>query len=601
MEKVLIVTVTKIEAQTVLELFSKASGQPWKRLIRNNKTYYALGNVGNANVFMVQSEMGASTPGGALLTIRNAIDTLSPSAVIMVGIAFGVNSAKQNLGDILVSRQIATYEPQKIKGQNKLIPRGDRVTASIDLLDRFRSAELDWRGASVHFGLMLSGEKLITDVSFRNQLLKFEPEAVGGEMEGTGLYVASSESKVSWILVKAICDWADGSKNDEFQTIAATNAVSFVVHALQRVSFTEIQESAETAEAHLKPYAQSVLPIDASIVRIYGKQNLPIGVGFLVDERHIFTCAHVIVSALGVSADEALSKEIRLDFPLIATRPYFASITFLDSDSDIAVLELPQYVEKSRPAPLAYESNLWGRPFRAFGFPAGRELGVWTGGIIRGPNAQGWVQIEGKEVGYRIQAGFSGSPVWDENTNAIVGMIVATDTDSSVRVALFIPITKIVELFPISISQPTEVSTKLDKRRLQIFLCHASADKTTVRELYRRLLHDGYKPWFDEEDLIPGQRWEIEIPKAVRASDAIVICLSQKSISKSGYVQKEIKFALDVADEKPENIIFVIPCRLEECEVPERLKPFHWVNLFQENGYSGLLRALESVSLETSA
>jgi len=66
---------------------------------------------------------------------------------------------------------------------------------------------------------------------------------------------------------------------------------------------------------------------------------------------------------------------------------------------------------------------------------------------------------------------------------------------------------------------------------------------------------------------------------------------------KSGYVQKEIRYALDVADEKPENAIFLIPCRLEECEVPERLRAYHWVNLFQDSGFSGLVRALETIGL----
>jgi hypothetical protein len=49
----------------------------------------------------------------------------------------------------------------------------------------------------------------------------------------------------------------------------------------------------------------------------------------------------------------------------------------------------------------------------------------------------------------------------------------------------------------------------------------------------------------------------------VRAADAILVCLSPDSINKEGYVQKEIKYALDVADEKPEGVIFFIPARLE--------------------------------------
>lgn len=128
---------------------------------------------------------------------------------------------------------------------------------------------------------------------------------------------------------------------------------------------------------------------------------------------------------------------------------------------------------------------------------------------------------------------------------------------------------------------------------LRIFLCHSSGDKPAVRELYRRLLKDGFRPWLDEEDLLPGQNWQQEISKAVRASDVIVVCLSRASINKSGYVQKEIKFALDVADQQPDGTLFLIPVKLEECDLPEQLRQWHWVNLFEEKGYERLAKSLQ--------
>jgi len=55
-------------------------------------------------------------------------------------------------------------------------------------------------------------------------------------------------------------------------------------------------------------------------------------------------------------------------------------------------------------------------------------------------------------------------------------------------------------------------------RKLRIFLCHASQDKLIVRELYQRLLAEGWiDPWLDEEKLLPGQDWDMEIEKAVSA------------------------------------------------------------------------------------
>jgi TIR domain len=125
-------------------------------------------------------------------------------------------------------------------------------------------------------------------------------------------------------------------------------------------------------------------------------------------------------------------------------------------------------------------------------------------------------------------------------------------------------------------------------------LCHASGDKTQVRDLYQRLTNDGFCPWLDEENLLPGQDWSQEISRAVRSSVVVLVCLSRSSIAKTGYVQKEIKYALDVADEQPEGSIFLIPVKLEDCEVPERLRRWQWVDLFEERAYERLLKALRT-------
>lgn len=131
------------------------------------------------------------------------------------------------------------------------------------------------------------------------------------------------------------------------------------------------------------------------------------------------------------------------------------------------------------------------------------------------------------------------------------------------------------------------------KRPLKVFLCHASADKPKVRELYRTLKRRGVQPWLDAEDLIPGQNWEVEIPKALLSSDAIIICLTPNSVDKEGYVQKEIKFALDKAMEMPEGRIFIIPARLEDCELPFSLRQYQAVNLYEKTGYTKLMQALK--------
>ena len=143
------------------------------------------------------------------------------------------------------------------------------------------------------------------------------------------------------------------------------------------------------------------------------------------------------------------------------------------------------------------------------------------------------------------------------------------------------------------LDEPKTARREVALKGLGVFLCHSSDDKTAVRELYDRLKTDGYEPWLDEKDLLPGQDWEIAIRRAVRETDVVIVCLSRRSVTKEGFVQKEIKLALDVADEKPEETIFLIPARLEECQTPDRLLKWQWVNLFEDDGYHRLTQALE--------
>ena len=156
-----------------------------------------------------------------------------------------------------------------------------------------------------------------------------------------------------------------------------------------------------------------------------------------------------------------------------------------------------------------------------------------------------------------------------------------------------------------SLPDPSAEHTVPVERRqpLKVFLAHAKEDKSSVIELHTRLKAAGYQPWLDQVDLIPGQNWRSIIPKVIRASNVFVACLSQKSIGKGGFVQKELKLALNHFSEQPPDTIYFIPIRLEECEIPDlrqedygvNLRDLHWVDYWQEGSFENLLRALEHV------
>jgi TIR domain len=139
---------------------------------------------------------------------------------------------------------------------------------------------------------------------------------------------------------------------------------------------------------------------------------------------------------------------------------------------------------------------------------------------------------------------------------------------------------------------PSAPTARPTTKKLSVFLCHASEDKPFVRELRRKLSDEGVDPWLDEERILPGQNWKQAISAAMSAADVILICLSNRSISKTGFVQKEMKDALKLAELQPIGEIYLIPARLDECDVLQQLGDLQHVDLYAPNGFGQLMKAL---------
>ena len=133
-----------------------------------------------------------------------------------------------------------------------------------------------------------------------------------------------------------------------------------------------------------------------------------------------------------------------------------------------------------------------------------------------------------------------------------------------------------------------------ENRKLRVFLCHADADQAVVRDFYQRLYPQSWiQPWLAENELLPGQDWNLETEKAVEAADVILILLSKKAITSAGQVQRELKLALDLALEKPAGAIFIIPVRLEVLdELPRSLRALHPVDYFPQDQRAGAAQTL---------
>lgn len=132
---------------------------------------------------------------------------------------------------------------------------------------------------------------------------------------------------------------------------------------------------------------------------------------------------------------------------------------------------------------------------------------------------------------------------------------------------------------------------KRSKHRNNAFLIHAHSDREAVHKLYARLIKDGIRAWLDVENLQPGQDWQQEIRKAIIKSDVVIVCLSRGFDAQQGYRHEELKLALEKASLIVDNI-FIIPARLEKCDMPDSLRHLHRVDLFTTGGYKKLINAL---------
>lgn len=233
----LIVTVTEIERDALHARINASTELPIVRIYKDKQTFY-LGYFGNYLIAHVESGMGSLGFQSSIITVSNAIIFWQPKAVIMPGIAFGVDKEKQKIGDVLVSEKIAPYNVKRV-GKEKEIFRSPIPPCGGTLLNRFKSLNNDWKFSeesfSVTFTTLLSGESLVDNIEYRAKLLEAFPESKGGEMEGAGLFAAANDKNVEWIVIKSICDFADGEKNlnkKEYQTKAAATSVSFCEHVL---------------------------------------------------------------------------------------------------------------------------------------------------------------------------------------------------------------------------------------------------------------------------------------------------------------------------------------------------------------------------------
>lgn len=138
-----------------------------------------------------------------------------------------------------------------------------------------------------------------------------------------------------------------------------------------------------------------------------------------------------------------------------------------------------------------------------------------------------------------------------------------------------------------------QLPQSLDSRKKRrVFLSYADQDRERVLEIYERLRSDGFEPWMESKDLTSKDHREQEIKNVIRQSGIVVVCLSRNTIA-ANVIRKQVKIAIETEEEQPAGTIFLIPNRLEECNIPGELQHLPCNDYFEKDGYEELVSFLD--------
>jgi len=116
------------------------------------------------------------------------------------------------------------------------------------------------------------------------------------------------------------------------------------------------------------------------------------------------------------------------------------------------------------------------------------------------------------------------------------------------------------------------------EERFDVFLCHNSKDKDSIRELNTRLKGHKVLTWLDEEQLRPGIPWQDELEAQIQSINTVIVAVGESGTGPWQDVEIRAFLGEFVRRGCP-----VIPVLLPDCKaipkLPLFLKQFTWVDL----------------------
>ena len=161
---------------------------------QQNLGFVYFDEINHNRVAVLRSDVGSIGGSAMQTTLLDGIELLKPGVIVCLGVAFGMNQDKVQLGDVLVATKMALYGKYKVDTEGEILRRGPEFECNARLFRLFDRGKDGWKGPNkdgkapkVHLGLVLSGPVLINNKDLKEKLRRLYPEALGGEMEGEGM------------------------------------------------------------------------------------------------------------------------------------------------------------------------------------------------------------------------------------------------------------------------------------------------------------------------------------------------------------------------------------------------------------------------------
>lgn len=237
---VAILTALTVEESAIVEAIGNCTVHRWRGMTLH------VGEVNGLRVLVFPIGVGT---GSAAAATERVISVWNPARIVLVGIAGGAHNSSTDVrpGDILIPDQVVGYELAKVTPDDT-VRRYEVYRPDADLLALARSLRpTDWADRIglprpddptgrlrplVHVGPVLTGDKVLADTAALADLRLAWPKAIGIEMESLGVALAAYHNGPSFLMIKAISDFADDAKNDDWHQYAANAAARFAVAVL---------------------------------------------------------------------------------------------------------------------------------------------------------------------------------------------------------------------------------------------------------------------------------------------------------------------------------------------------------------------------------